>query len=229
VACGPPTSASGNTSCSLANGTYPFTISATGFVTQNVNVTVSGTTTAPTIQLVRIAPPPTYVVSVEVRSKNGTALSGASVSYSGPTSGTMPSTNATGGTSVTLGNGTYRFTASLTGFNTNSTNGTVDGNNLNIPITLTPTQTVPPPTYKLTFHVENSATGANLAGAWVNRTVSGKNVTCGSPTASSGYASCSLANGTYTFTISAIGFVPQTVTVTVSGTTVAPVVRLVPN
>ena len=222
VACGPPTSASGNTSCSLANGTYPFTISANGFVTQNVNITVSGTTTAPTIRLVKVAPPPTYVVSVEVRSKNGTAVSGASVSYSGTTSGTMPSTNATGGTSVTLGNGTYRFTASLTGFNTNSTNGTVAGNNLNIPITLTPTQTVPPPTYKLTFHVETSA-GANLAGAWVNRTVSGKNVTCGSPTSSSGYSSCDLANGTYTFTISAKGYVSQTETLTVSGTTVAPV------
>jgi large repetitive protein len=227
LACGAPTSSSGYSSCNMVNGTHPFTISANGYARQSVNITVSGTTVAPSVKLSKPVVVSTYSISVQVRAANGTPLSGVSIAYSGAASGTVPLTNASGGAVIILANGTYELTASLSGFTSTSSLETIAGENLTVTLTMTPTPvtTAPPTTFKLTVHVTTTA-GVAIAGAVVTYVSGGATDQLGAPTASSGYTSGQLANGTYTLTVSDSGYPPVSVSVTVNGAALSASVKL---
>ncbi|MGC2034404.1 MAG: alkaline phosphatase family protein [Thermoplasmata archaeon] len=81
-------------------------------------------------------------------------------------------------------------------------------------------------TFKLTLHVVSAATGSPVEGAWANTTVNGVREECGDRTTAAGYTSCYLRDGTYPFTFAAKGYDGQSRNEVVSGTTVAPVVRM---
>src|SRR5207248_2904626 len=152
-------------------------------------------------------PEPGSISGTVTAASNGTALSGATVSYSG---GSAP-TNTSG--IYTLSNvvaGTYKVTASKTGFLSRSSNVTVTANT-------TSTANFAIATSGKIAGLVKTTTGAALSGATVKIT-GGKIATRVNMTTSStgSYGTTWIPIGTYTITVSKTGHTTQTKTTTVN-------------
>src|SRR5579864_1070651 len=188
-------------------GTYTITVSATGFTTQSKNATVNtGQTT--TVNFTLSAGGGTGTLSgTVVNISNNTAISGATVSFSGGST----TTNSSGFYQFTnVAAGTYSVTASHSGYFSSTHTTTVSGGattTLNFKLATGG---------KLAGTVKNSS-GAAISGATVK--ISGGSIatTVTLTTSSTGaYATNFIPVGTYTITVSATGFTSQSKTATVN-------------
>jgi outer membrane protein assembly factor BamB len=209
-------SASGRWTFLVANGTYRFTITDTGYVTAHVTATDQGRNiSVGRVVLTPSTTPPTayYRVAGEVENSAGVGLVGATVSY--PANGTNRSVTTTSGGafSLVLPNGTFLLTARDPGHEGEQQNVIVAGASL-----ASPTFQLLVPTSASAFTVSGrvvTASGAALAGATVKVAVGGR--TESTTSSSAGYWSFLLGNGTYTFTVSLSGYANVSLTVTVGG------------
>ncbi len=191
----------------LGDGTYSYTASKTGFATQTGEVTVSGANVE-----VFLTMAPAYEVFFWATDGGPLGLSGVSV-----TIGDQTVEGDFGGLSVLtgLGDGTYTYTASKTGFATQTGEVTVSGANVEVFLTMAPA-------YEVFFW----ATDGGPLG------LSGVSVTIGDQTVEGDFGGLSvltgLGDGTYTYTASKTGFVTQTGEVTVSGANVEVFLTMAP-
>jgi hypothetical protein len=152
-------------------------------------------------------PPTQYTLSGDVDSaSSGQPIVGASVSAPGVPAAT---TNATGGYSLSLLNGTYQVTASAAGYQAGTTSITIDGKAAQHTFELTAASQ---PQYTLSGEVDSASTGQPVAGA----NVSAPGVPATFTNSSGGY-SFSLLNGTYQVTASAPGFHTAASSITING------------
>ncbi|MGC2696262.1 MAG: carboxypeptidase regulatory-like domain-containing protein [Candidatus Angelobacter sp.] len=215
---GATVSADGLTTVTAGGGTYTLsnlpagyttvTASLTGFQNGSANVTVvaATTTTAPTITLVSAS----GTITGTVKSSAGAAISGASVGYGG-------------GTTTTDGNGTFTLTgvptgtvqlvASASGFQSVTQSVVVNGG-----ATSTANFILSPGASSgtVTGKVTNISNGTIIAGATVNW--SGGSTTSN---ASGIYTLANVPAGSKTITASATGFLPRSLTTTVTANTTA--------
>ena len=185
------TSGAGTVSfANVAFGTYSFTASKSGYLSNSASATISlsAQSTTVTIKLT-----PVGAITVYVRDKATNALiSGASVTGSG--SGTTNSAGA-----VSFGNlqiGTYSYSASKAGYISGSGSASVTkaGDSPSVTIYLMPIGSV-------TVYVRDKATNALISGASI--TGSGTGTTSSSGTVSFG----NLQIGTYSYTASKSGYI----------------------
>ncbi len=210
------TSSSGSVSFgSLQIGTYSYTASKSGYLsgTGSASVTKAGDNLSVTIYL-----PPVGSVTVYVRDGNTNALiSGATVSGAG-TSGTTNSSGAVRFNNLQIN--TYSFTASASGYISNSGSASVTkaGDNLSVTIYLTPIGSI-------TVYVRDQVTNALISGA----TVSGAG-TSGTTNSSGAVRFSNLQINTYTFSASASGYRNGSVSasVTKAGDAITATIYLVP-
>jgi hypothetical protein len=201
------TDANGNyTLTNVATGTQSLTASLTGYVNASQNVSVTANQTS-TLNFTLTASTGSVTGTV-TNAANGSALTGATVSYS---SGST--TTASNGTFLisNVAPGTQIFTVSLAGYNPASQAATVVGGSittLNVALSAS--------TGNITGKITNASNGFGLSGATI--TVAGMTAT----SASNGtYTVSGVVAGTYTMTVKLSGWTTQTATVTViSGTTV---------
>ena len=176
---------------SLQIGSYSFTASKAGYLngTGSASVTKAGDKISVTIYLTPIGS-----VTVYVRDGNTNALiSGATVSGAG-TSGTTNSSGAVRFNNLQIN--TYSFTASASGYISNSGSASVTkaGDNLSVTIYLTPIGSI-------TVYVRDQVTNALISGA----TITGAG-TSGTTNSSGAVRFNNLQIGTYSFTASASGY-----------------------
>ena len=153
----------------------------------------------------------TGTITVYVRDAETNALlSGASVSGAGK-SGTTGSTGNVVFSNISLG--TYTFTASKTGYNSSSGQGTITASSPTATVTiyLSKDDDTTPAAGSITVYVKDASTGANISGA----SVSGGS--CSGSTNNSGYiVFSSLPFGSYTFTASKSGYMSNTGSASIS-------------
>ena len=198
----------------LKIGTYSYTASKSGYISGSgtASVTKAGDSLSVTIYLTPIGS-----VTVYVRDKATNALiSGASITGSG--SGT---TNLSGSVSFSsLQIGTYSYTASKTGYISNSGSASVTkaGDNLSVTIYLTPVGSI-------TVYIRDKSTNALIPGA----TVSGAG-TSGSTSTAGTVKFSSLQIGSYSFTASKAGYLNGTgsASVTKAGDNISVTIYLTP-
>ena len=194
-------------------GTYSFTASKSGYLSNSGSATISlsAQSTTVTIKLT-----PVGAITVYVRDKATNALiSGASVIGSG--TGTTSSSGTVSFGSLQIG--TYSYTASKSGYigGSGSASITKAGDNLTVTIYLTPIGSV-------TVYVRDKATNALIAGASI--TGSGTGTTNSSGSISFG----SLQIGTYSYTASKSGYLSGTgsASVTKAGDNLSVTIYLTP-
>ncbi len=190
------TNTSGIAILDLPNGSYFYEISKLGFYNEVGNFDVSGGPVNVNVTL----NPFFFEVIFHVTS-NGNNLSGAEV-----TIGSLSiTTNSVGNAEFSLINGTYDYTVTKPGYDTESGTFTVDNAGLTIQVPMNIT------VWATTFHVTSD--GADLEGALV---------AVGSLTATtnaSGIAVFDLPDGPYTYTITKTNYETQTGSFTVAGAT----------
>jgi hypothetical protein len=204
------TDASGNYSlANVAPGTYSLTASKTGYSNKSQSVTVaSNANSTSNFALTASTSGGAGTITGKVTNiSNGAVVSGATVSYSG---GSAP-TNTSG--IYTLSNvvaGTYKVTASKTGFLSRSSNVTVTANT-------TSTANFAIATSGKIAGVVKTTTGAALSGATIKITGGKIATTVNTTTSSTGsYGTTWIPIGTYTITVSKTGHTTQTKTTTVN-------------
>ncbi len=183
----------------LSIGSYSFTASKSGYYSSSGSTTITTSSTSKTvyIYLTPIDDTPTSgSITVYVKDANtGSAISGATVSGGGY-SGT---TNSSGYKVFSdLSFGSYTFTASKSGYSSNSGSVSISTSTTSNSVTiyLTPI----PTTGSITVYVKDAETGSYISGASISGDASGT-------TNSSGYKVFSdLSFGTYSFTVSKSGY-----------------------
>ena len=183
----------------LSIGSYSFTASKSGYYSSSGSTTITTSSTSKTvyIYLTPIDDTPTSgSITVYVKDANtGSAISGATVSGGGY-SGT---TNSYGYKVFSdLSFGSYTFTASKSGYSSNSGSVSISTSTTSNSVTiyLTPI----PTTGSITVYVKDAETGSYISGASISGDASGT-------TNSSGYKVFSdLSFGTYSFTVSKSGY-----------------------
>jgi hypothetical protein len=193
------TDGAGSYSISIAPGTYTVTASAGGHVTQSVagDVVTSGATTVQNFALV----PVIVIVNGMITGTVTDASTGAAIAGAAVNAGIMTATtDATGGYSISIAQGTYTVTAIAAGYVTQSIAGVLVAsgamtvqNFALVPVIVIVNGTI-------TGAVTDASTGAAIAGAAVN---------AGSMTATTGATggySISIAPGTYAVNVSAVNF-----------------------
>ena len=189
-------------------GSYSVTASASGYNSQTQAATVvAGTGVKLNFSLSPITVSPGTIDGVVYNGQTGVGIGGATVSLS--PSGLTTSTNGSGNYIFgSVAPGTYTITASASGFHSASASLSVtSGHNSVVNLKLQPLAT----TGSLVGTVKGS-NGKGLAGATVTLSPGGLSTV----TDSTGYyAFASLLPGTYTVTVSAPGYLTQSVTVTI--------------
>jgi hypothetical protein len=111
-----------------------------------------------------------------------------------------------------LSNGTYNITATFSGYSSNFTIKTINGDNVtNANISLSPV-----PTYLLSGYVTNQSSGAAISGATVQTNTS-QSIT----TNAAGYYNFTVSNGSLLITASKSGYTDNSITRTVNGAAVS--------
>ena len=223
---------------SIALGTYTFTASKSGYNsgTGSGTITASSSSTTVTIYLTKNTPiededddyPTTGSVTVYVRDANTYALLTSAYVSGGGYGGY---TNSYGYVSFSgLDYGTYSFTATRSGYNSNSGYATISSSNTtpSVTIYLTPIEDEEDdPVYGyITVYVYDANTGAAISGA----TVSGAGTT--RSTNSYGYTTYSgLDVGSYYFTASKSGYISSSssTSITASSTSRSVYIYLTPE
>jgi uncharacterized membrane protein len=182
------TNAGGNAVFNLPNGSYSYTVTKTGYINETGNFDVTGANL-----LIEVAMSPVeYSITFHVTS-GGNNLGGVLIELDNDLTAT---TNTSGIAVILLPDGDYVYTATLAGYGVEQDLFTVNGSPMNVNIIMTPL-----PTYAVTFHV--TANGANLDGADV--TIGAQTIT----TNSNGIAVFNLLNGTYSYTVTKLGYIGQ--------------------
>ncbi len=154
-------------------------------------------------------PPHRYPVSGSVVASNGTALPGATLTWSNQTNSSAVPLNSSGAFSTSLPNGTYHFTASASGFASSETNVTVAGAPLSgVELTLT-SLTPPPPPPRLeavSGQIFNATSGAGLPGAEL--IVANLTASLTTVAGTNGSFSLLVYNGSYDVRVNDTGYAP---------------------
>lgn len=189
----------------LALGSYSFSASVTGYNSGSGSGTISEPQTSATVTIKLTPIPTTGSITVKVvDAVTGSAISGASISGGG--SGTTSSSGT-----VTFNNvpfGTYSYTATKSGYYSGSGSGTISlsAQSTTVTIKLTPI----PTTGTITVKVVDAVTGSAISGA---------SITGGKSGTTSGAGTVSFADvpfGTYSFTASKSGYLPNSGSATIS-------------
>lgn len=180
----------------LSFGSYSFSASKSGYYSGSGSASISTSTTSNSVTIYLTPIPTTGSITVYVRDiETGAYISGASISGDG--SGT---TNSSGYKVFSdMPFGTYSFSASKSGYYTNSNSVTISSSSTSKSVTI---YLAPIPTSgTITVYVKDASTGAAISGA----SVSGGGVS--GSTNTSGYVSFSnLSFGSYTFSASKSGY-----------------------
>ncbi|MBN2893984.1 MAG: carboxypeptidase regulatory-like domain-containing protein [Bacteroidales bacterium] len=191
------TNSSGVATFDLYNGTYNYSVSASGYETNNNSFTVSDANVPVDVTLVEIL---AYDAVFTVT--DGTnPVSGATVTVTGE--GTQ-TTDGLGVATFSLYDGSYDYTVDAPGYDSANGNFTISAGNEAIPVTLTATE------YTITFNVTDGSDAINLA----TITVDGYSAIT---TDVDGNATIDLVNGDYDFDVTATGFNNYSSSFTVDG------------
>ena len=188
------TDANGNAEFALVNGDYPYTVAASGYTPATGIVTVANGAKNIEVALTPIYDI-TFTVSVFV---SGEPLPGATVAI-----GSEEKTTDTDGKAIfSLENGTYGYTVSKYGYDTESGEFTVAGAAQELEVALSETE------YTVTFIAQEGP--EPIADAQIE--IDGQVLT----TDANGSAEIHLTNGTYAYEVTAFGFNTASGTITVA-------------
>ena len=177
----------------IAFGTYSYSASKSGYYSGSGSGTISLSAQSTTVTIKLTPIPTTGTITVKVVDANtGAAISGASIT--GGKSGTTSSAGTVSFADVPFG--TYSFTASKSGYLSNSDSATISLSSQSTTVTIKLT-----PVGSVTVYVRDKATNALISGASI--TGSGTGTTSTSGTVSFG----SLQIGTYSYTASKSGYI----------------------
>ena len=193
----------------LSFGSYSFTASKSGYYAGSGSATISSSSTSKSVTIYLTPIPTSGTITVYVKdASTGAAISGASVSGGGVSG----STNTSGYVSFSgLSFGSYTFSASKSGYNSNSGSASISTSATTNSVTIYLTKL--PTSGSITVTVRDKDTNAVLSGA----TVSGGGYS--GTTSSSGTVSFStMPFATYTFTTSKSGYDSNTGSATISAT-----------
>ncbi len=193
---------SGLAAINLENGTYTYTVTATGYLDQSSSVTINGASEAVSVSLVPVSG---YTVTFTVND-DATAdpIDGATINIEG----TNITTDASGMADIVLENGTFTYTVTATGYTDQTGSVTVNNANEDITVNLA---TIP--TYDAIFAITDIETGNPIENATID--INGSTLN----TDSDGNANIQLENGTYDYTINATDYIEETGSVTINNAT----------
>lgn len=179
------TNSNGKVYISLVNGDYPFTVNYAGYDEYSGSVTISNSNKNITVSLDESSYTATFSVT------DGTIpLQNAQININSQTL----QTDAAGVANISLLDGTYPYTVSKAGYNSESGNIVVSGANLTENVVLTQATDVFTVSFNVTYN-SNPFQGAEI-------TIAGETLT----TDGSGIATIDLANGTYSYSCLATGY-----------------------
>ena len=201
----------------VAAGAHDWSASATDYNPKSDTVTTDGNNDAQVyVAMTPINDGGPRTVTVHVTdAANGANLAGATVTISGPNSppnGWSIATDANGNAVFNhVPQGSYAWTVQLTGYDTAQGGTDVGATDVTVPVALT--KQVVPPTYSVTYHVVDAQTNAALAGASVTFN-GGSAVTTD---ANGNVIYTQVADGTYNFGVTLMGYDPASGTTAVAG------------
>ena len=191
-----PTNDNGQVTVSLQNGTYPYTVTKSGYYDGNSSVTVLDSDNSSVVNLqARL-----YNVIMSVRDPEQQPIENATVTIGNNTY----QTQSNGQVSLQLKNGTYPFTVTATGMDDYSDDLTVAS--ADIPLF---SISMEYKKYNITFAV---TTDEGVAVGNANIHINDNDY----QTSQGGLVTIPLSNGTYSYTVSKAGYVPTESSVTVS-------------
>jgi gliding motility-associated-like protein len=190
------TDENGQVTVVLPDGEYDYTVNADGFEDFTGTITVDGEDMDETITMT----PETHTITITVVDENGDPIEGATVTINGE----EYVTDENGQVTVVLPDGEYDYTVNADGFEDFTGTITVDGEDMDETITMTPE------THTITITVVDE-NGDPIAGATV--TINGENYT----TDENGQVTIELPDGEYDYTVEADGYNDFTGTITVGG------------
>jgi len=201
--------ADGMASVKLPNGEYDYTVIKTGYDNAAGTVTISDANITEEVSLTP-ASVDRYAVTFHVVDENAGALQGAAVAIDQYNL----STDAGGQASIELADGSYDYTASLSGYQSVEGSVTVSGADITEEVALSLLR------YTITFHIEdensNGIEGAEIA-------IDGRAM---ASTDAGGVGKVDTTNGTYEYTVSKSGYHSETSSLTIEGSDVAENVTL---
>ncbi|MCB9015913.1 MAG: carboxypeptidase regulatory-like domain-containing protein [Lentimicrobiaceae bacterium] len=197
------TNSEGMATITLGNGTYPYTVSKEGYISENGSAVIANGNTDVNVQLTAVVIP-TFVLSFQVNNADGQPLEGVSIEIEGQPEPLL--TNSAGTVTIELPDGTYSYNASLQNYETYTGSVEIAGANVTENIVLQPDTTS---LYTVTFTVDSNM--GLLSGAEI--TINGETLT----TNDNGVATIQLTNGTWPYTVTAIDFITEEGSLTVWG------------
>jgi hypothetical protein len=190
------------------NGIYNYSISATGYMNQNGEITVNDEDTFVFINLLE----QTYLVTFQTHYSNNDPVIGATISINGQ----QITTNQNGIATIDLVNGEYDYLIVFEGYSDITGSFIVHGESLTISVIY------PLPRFLVTFKVKaNSETPVVDADIVINE----ETIT----TDATGEASILLTNGTYSYSVSKENFQSITDNLTVEGDALEVEILLIPT
>lgn len=191
-----PTNDNGQVTVSLQNGTYPYTVTKSGYYDGNSSITVLDSDNSSVVNLqARL-----YNVILSVRDPERQPIENATVTINNNTY----QTQSNGQVSLQLKNGTYPFTITATGMEDYSDDLTVAS--ADIPLF---SISMEYKKYNITFAV---TTDEGIAVGNANIHINDNDY----QTSQGGLVTIPLSNGTYSYTVTKAGYVPTESSVTVS-------------
>ncbi len=205
----------GQATIDLPDGTYSYTVAASGYQNTNGSLTVNGADVTENVEMTPL-PPEEYTVTFNVSEINTSdPISGAEIAIDGENL----TTDASGQATISLPDETYSYSVTASGYENESGSVTVSGADVTENVEMTP---LPPEEYTVTFNVSDINTSDPISGAEI--AIDGENLT----TDASGQATISLPDGTYSYSVNASGYENESGSVTVSGADVTENVEMTP-
>ncbi len=193
----PVTGTSGTAAIRLADGSYQYEVTATGYIPlTDQSFTVDGAGKQIDV-VMEVVPPETYMVTFYVQDADNNPIEDAAISITGENN---LATDADGLAGIEMEDGTYQYEVTATGYiPLTDQSFTVDGAGKQIDVVM---EVVPPETYIVTFYVQdednNPVQGAVIAIADISSLTTG----------AGGTASVELEDGSYVYSVTADGYVP---------------------
>ena len=181
----------------LADGTYAYTVTRTGYDEATGSVTVSGEAVSENVSMTETI----YTLAFVVEDENSQTVENASISINSA----ILTTDVNGEATIDLPDGTYSYTITKAGYSDATGSVTISGAGITENVTLFL------PTYVLTFNVTGAGDAHVIEGASIsiNSTTLTTNV--------DGIATIDLVDGDYPYMVSYTGYDNVTGTISVSG------------
>lgn len=218
-------SSSGSFSFSLANGSYDLTALASGYGAASQSVKVAGAALSGvdfSLSAVPGTPASHYAVNGSVFDSSTSGPIGNATLYANNTTSSLSTTSsASGNFSFRLSNGSYLLTALAPGYGNESQNVTVAGaalSGVDFALTAVPVNQTNQTRYDVNGSVRDFSTSDPIGNATLHANAS--QVRLVGTTSPNGSYRLLLSNGSYAITATAPGYQPDTVNLTVNGTTV---------